>query len=300
VLGAVAPGLFVLLWSTGFVGAKYGLPYAEPFTFLFIRLSVAAALLGAAATLLGSGWPASRRAFGHAAVAGLLLHAGYLGGVFFGIDRGVPAGVAAVIVSLQPVLAAALAAALLGERVIRRQWLGLAVGLVGVSMVVSPGLLATGADPASMSLLGVAGCLAALAAGTGGTLYQKQHGDRVPLLAGTAIQYAAASGVLLAAALLTEDMVIRWTSEFMAAMAWLVIVLSLGAVLLMLTLLRHGTATRVSTLLYLVPPATAVEALLLFGETLDRVQLVGLVVAVVGVALVTIRISVEPSAEPRP
>ena len=302
-----APAVFVLLWSTGFVGAKYGLPYAPPFTFLGLRLVTAAVLLAAGALALPAARAslrATRRAqYGHAAVAGLLLHAGYLGGVFYAISVGVPAGVSAVVVSLQPVLTALLATRLLGERPALRQWLGLLLGVGGVALVVAPDLVGQGVGhgTAGIPLRGLVACVVALASTTAGTLYQKRHGDEVPLLWGTAVQYAAASVVLLALAAGTERIAIRWTPEFVGALAWLVLALSIGAVLLLLLLLRRGTASSVASLFYLVPPATAVEALLLFGERLAPLSLAGLAVAVVGVALVVVparRTAVPAPAEP--
>jgi drug/metabolite transporter (DMT)-like permease len=281
------PALFVLLWSTGFVGAKYGLPYAEPFTFLGLRLVVAAVLLAVLAVALRSARPSGRAEYGSAAVVGVLLHAGYLGGVFYGISLGVPAGVSAVVVSLQPVLVAVLATRLLGERPTPRQWLGLVLGVGGVVLVVGPGIVAGGTE-GPLSLVGLGACVVALAAGTGGTLVQKRYGDRVPLVWGTAVQYAAASALLLVIAVSTEDMTIRWTGEFVAAFVWLVVVLSLGAVLLLLLLLRRGSAAGVSSLYYLVPPAVAVEAFLLFGERLAPVSLAGIGVTALGVALVVV------------
>ncbi|WP_100499789.1 DMT family transporter [Geodermatophilus chilensis] len=282
------PALFVLLWSTGFIGAKYGLPYAEPLTFLGVRLAAAAGLLALAALALrGTGMPRPA-SYGHAAVAGVLLHAGYLGGVFVAISLGTPAGVAAVVVSLQPVLTALLARRVLGERAVLRQWLGSAIGVAGVVMVVGPGIAtATGADR-PLSVPGLLACLVALASGTAGTVYQKRHGDDTPLVWGTAVQYAAAAALLLVGAAGTEDMVIRWTGDFVLALVWLVLVLSLGAVLLLFLLLRRGTASGVSGLLYLVPPAVAVEAFLLFGETLPRLSLAGIGVTALGVALVVL------------
>lgn len=280
---AFAPVAFVLLWSTGFVGAKYGLPYADPFTFLAVRLAIASALLIALVALTRSAWPTSGSHVRHAAVVGLLLHAGYLGGVFYAISQGFPSGVAAVVVSLQPVLTAALATRVLGESLVGLQWLGLALGVGGVVLVVAPGLAS---DAGSLPAVGVLGCLVALATGTAGTLYQKRHGDRIPLLAGTAVQYAAAALALLVVAAATEDMKIRWTGEFVAALAWLVLALSLGAILLLLLMLRRGSAASVSSLFYLVPPATALEAYLLFGERLPPVSLAGVVLAAAGVALV--------------
>ena len=280
---ALAPVAFVLLWSTGFVGAKYGLPYADPFTFLAVRLAIASALLIALVALTRSAWPTSGSHVRHAAVVGLLLHAGYLGGVFYAISQGFPSGVAAVVVSLQPVLTAALATRVLGESLVGLQWLGLALGVGGVVLVVAPGLAS---DAGSLPAVGVLGCLVALATGTAGTLYQKRHGDQIPLLAGTAVQYAAAALALLVLAAATEDMTIRWTGEFLAALAWLVLALSLGAILLLLLMLRRGSAASVSSLFYLVPPATALEAYLLFGERLPPVSLAGVVLAAAGVALV--------------
>ncbi len=281
------PALFVLLWSTGFVGAKYGLPYAPPFTFLALRLAVAAVLLGALAAALRSARMPARVQYGRAAVAGLLLHAGYLGGVFYAISLGVPAGVSAVVVSLQPVLTAVLAAGVLGERPAARQWLGLALGLAGVLLVVVPGVVEAGsAEP--LPVAGLVACVVALISGTLGTVWQKRHGDGIPLVWGTTVQYAASAAVLFAVALATEDLAIQWTGEFVAAFVWLVLVLSIGAVLLLLLLLRRGTAAGVSSLYYLVPPATAVEAYFLFGETVSGLSLVGIGVTALGVALVVV------------
>jgi drug/metabolite transporter (DMT)-like permease len=277
------PALFVLLWSTGFVGAKYGLPYAPPFTFLALRLAIAAVLLALLAVVLRSPRLTSRAQYGRAAVAGSLLHAGYLGGVFYAISLGVPAGVAAVIVSLQPVLTAVLAARVLGERPSARQWLGLALGVGGVALVVGPGVVGTSA---ALPVSGLVGCLVALVAGTLGTVYQKRHGDGIPLVWGTAVQYAAATALLLVAAFATEDVSIDWTPHFVGALVWLILVLSIGAVLLLLVLLRRGTAAGVSSLYYLVPPATAVEAYFLFGERVSTLSLIGIGVTAVGVALV--------------
>ena len=293
--------LFVLLWSTGFVGAKYGLPYAEPFTFLAARLVVAALLLAVIAfAVRGAGMP-SRRQYGDAAVVGAFLHAGYLGGVFYAISIGVPAGVSAVVVSLQPVLTAVLATRVLGERLAARQWLGLLLGVTGVGLVVGPGIAASSSGSAdALPLAGLAACVVALASGTTATLYQKRHGDGIPLVWGTAVQYAAASALLLAAAATTESFRIAWTPDFVAALAWLVLVLSLGAVLLLLLLLRRGSASGVSSLLYLVPPATALEAFLLFGERLSGLSLVGVAVAALGVALVVTPPRRRTAAAPPP
>ena len=280
------PALFVLLWSTGFVGAKYGLPYADPLPFLVLRLALATTLLALLALVTRSPLPSSREQYGRASVVGVLLHAGYLGGVFTGIGLGVPAGVAAVVTSLQPVLTAVLAVRVLGERLRGAQVAGLLLGVVGVVLVLAPGLRASAGSPEALPVGGLLACLVALASGTSATLYQKRHGGDIPLLSGTAVQYAAATVVLLAAAVVTGEHSVQWTREFVLALGWLVVVLSLGAVLLLLVLLRRGSAAGVSSLLYLVPPATALEALVLFDERLAAVSVVGVGVAALGVALV--------------
>ena len=297
---AAAPVMFVLLWSTGFIGAKYGLPYAPPFTFLALRLAAAAVLLAAAAAVTGSPRLRSSAQYGRAAVVGCSLHAGYLGGVFYAIAHGVPPSVAAVLVSLQPVLTAVLATRMLGEPLMAAQWWGFAIGVGGVALVLAPGLTAAtraGSPPA----VGVLACVVALASGTGGTIYQKRHGQDIPLLWGTAAQYAAASSTMLLGAALTEDVQIRWTAQFIGALLWLVLALSLGAVLLLLMLLRRGTAAGVSSLFYLVPPATACQAYLLFGEKLPLLSIGGIAVTATGVALVLRRrtlprLAQQPSA----
>jgi drug/metabolite transporter (DMT)-like permease len=198
----------------------------------------------------------------------------------------VPAGVSAVVVSLQPVLTALLATRLLGERPAVRQWLGLVLGVAGVVLVVAPDV--AGDTAGDVPVRGLLACVVALLSTTAGTLYQKRHGDEVPLLWGTAVQYAAAAAVLLALAVATEPLTVAWTADFLLAFGWLVLGLSIGAVLLLLLLLRRGTASGVASLFYLVPPATAVEAYLLFGERLVPLSLTGLAVAVVGVALVVV------------
>ncbi|WP_448623905.1 DMT family transporter [Geodermatophilus sp. URMC 64] len=282
------PTLFVLLWSTGFVGAKYGLPDAPPFTFLALRLAIAAGLLAVLAGALRSARLATRAQYGHAAVVGALLHAGYLGGVFYGISVGVPAGVSAVVVSLQPVLTAVLAGRVLGERLAPRQWAGLVLGIAGVALVVGPGIAASSAAAGQLPAAGLLATLVALGSGTAATLYQKRHGDGIPLVWGTAVQYVAASGLLFVVAAATEPLRVHWTPRFVGALVWLVLGLSLGAVLLLLALLRRGTAAGVSSLMYLVPPAVAVEAYLVFGERLTGPSLAGVGVTALGVALVVV------------
>jgi drug/metabolite transporter (DMT)-like permease len=280
-----APWIFVLLWSTGFIGARFGLPYIEPFTFLLIRFLIATSLLALIVVALRAPWPRTRGDAGHAAVVGLLLHGGYLGGVFFAIDRGMPAGLSALIVSLQPVLTAIVAPTLLGERVGGRQWVGLGLGLVGVALVVSEKLFVPGATATITGGALIAAAIA-LVSTTAGTLYQKRYGGAIPLLSGTSIQYLAAAGLMFVLAFGFETRQVNWTPQLFFAMGWLIIVLSFGAILLLMVLIRERSAARVTSLFYLVPPATALEAYLLFGEQFGVIALVGLVVASLGVALV--------------
>jgi drug/metabolite transporter (DMT)-like permease len=282
---ASMPVLFVALWSTGFIGAKFGLPHAEPFTFLFVRFVLTLALLIPLVKLLGSGWPAGWRLKGHIAVSGLLVHGAYLGGVFYGIYLGMPAGLTALLVGLQPLLTATLAGPVLGERITITQWLGLALGLIGITLVLGSKL-----DPGATLFqgfgLGALACvLVALAGITLGTLYQKRFCTGMPLLSGTVVQYLAASALLGLGALLLEERHIEWSVTFVLTLAWLVLVLSIAAILLLMALIRRGEASRVASLFYLVPPVTALQAWWLFDERLPPAALVGMAVTIVGVVL---------------
>lgn len=272
------PALFVLLWSTGFLGAKLGLPYAEPFTFLGIRMLIASALLLALALATRAPWPANWPLVGRIALAGLLVHAGYLGGVFSAIRVGMSPGVVALLVGLQPLLTASLAGFLLGERVTVRQWQGLALGLVGVTLVVG-GKLTSG----QFSVFGLSMAALALACITFGTLYQKRHCSGMDLRSGGVIQYAATALVLLLLAAGLETMQVQWTSTFIFALLWLVLVLSVGAVGLLYELIRRGEAARVASLFYLTPPTTAVLAWWLFDERLTWSAIVGMLLVMLAV-----------------
>jgi drug/metabolite transporter (DMT)-like permease len=273
-----APATFVLLWSTGFIGARLGTPHAPPLTFLVVRYAAVVLLLVAIALATRAPWPQTWRERAHIAVAGVLVQATYLGGVFTAISLGFPAGVTALVVGLQPVLTAILAAPLLGEHLARRQWLGVAVGFAGVVLVVAGKL-----DRGSFSAVGMAAALVALLGITLGTLYQKRFTPGVDLRTGGAIQFLAALGVTLPIALATENMQIRWTGEFVFALSWLVIVLSLGAMAMLFAMLKHGEASRVASLMYLTPAVTAIIAYLLFGETLPISGFVGMAVTALGV-----------------
>lgn len=277
------PLFFVALWSTGFIGAKFGLPDAEPLTFLSLRYGAVLVLMGAVALLTRAPWPRSPRQWLHIGISGLLVHAVYLGGVFIAIGHGLPAGVAALVVGLQPVLTALGAGAFLGERVRTTQWVGLATGFAGVGLVVAHkamsvttgGALWAMLVPAVLALLGI----------TAGTLYQKRFCPTFDLRTGSVIQFVPSLAATWLLASQTETMQVHWTGAFVFALAWLVLVLSLGAVSLLNVLIRQGSAVNVASLFYLTPPTTALIAWALFGETLTGLALVGMGLAVFGVWL---------------
>lgn len=276
---AAAPLLFVLLWSTGFLGTKGAARNADPFAYLTVRFVLAAALMVALTAALRAPWPTRAQA-GRAAVTGLLLHAGYLGGVTVAIWLGLPAGVTSVLVGLQPLLTGLLSWPVLGERVSALQWAGLSLGFVGVLLVMEG--RAAGGMVSVPALLAAA---FALACTTAGTLYQRRAGAGMPLLGGTAAQYVASAAALGAITLARGGGQIHWNAEFTLSLAWLVLVLSVGAILLLMRLLRDLPAARVGSLFYLVPPLAVLEAFVVYGERLSALSLAGLGLCVVGVAL---------------
>ncbi|MFO1152937.1 MAG: DMT family transporter [Rhodospirillales bacterium] len=279
---SVVPAAFVFLWSTGFIGAKLGMPYAEPFTFLLVRFAVVVPLLAIAALATRAPWPHRADEIARIGLVGVLLHAAYLGGVFFAISRGLEPAVVALIVGLQPLATAGAARVYLGERLSRVAWIGLVLGFIGVVLVVG-GRAGTGEVPVA----GVATALVALAGITAGTLYQKRHGTRMNLFSGSAVQFIAAALALLPLALFCETGRIVWTGEFVFAVLWLAIVLSIGAISLLHLLIRRGAAAKVASLFYLTPSVTAVLAWFLFGTTLTPAAVAGFVLSAVGVALVS-------------
>jgi len=273
------PFLFVLLWSTGFIAAKYGLAYAPPLTFLLYRFVLVVVLMGIVAVATRAVWPATLKEVGHVAVSAWLVHGIYLGGVLSAIAGGMSAGMAAMLVGLQPILTVLLARGWLGERVVPRQWLGLALGLAGVWLVVRHKVELT-VD--SAGLIAIALALVGISVGT---LYQKRYCSRVDLRCGAVIQFAACALAYLPIVLLFEHAPVRWTPQFAFALGWAVVVLSVGAVSLLYWLLRHGAASNVAGLFFLVPAVTAIMAWLMFGEKLDAVAVAGMVLISVGVAL---------------
>jgi drug/metabolite transporter (DMT)-like permease len=275
-----APLLFVLLWSTGFVGAKYGLPYADPFIFLSVRVLIAALLLFALVRLMKLPINIGKSAISRSFLIGFFLHACYLGGVFYSISQGMPAGVAAVVTSLQPVLVSIFAVRILGEKLLPRQVAGLLLGLAGVFLVLGPTL------DSQIPAVAIVAIIVALIGSTSATLLQKKFGSNIPLVAGTAYQYLFSGVVLGAIAIGSGNLEIIWNLKFTAAFIWLVLVLSVGAILLLLWLLNTGSAASVSSLFYLVPPATAIEAFFLFGEKVNTQGFLGIGITALGVWLV--------------
>lgn len=283
-LARAAPAVFVLLWSTGFIGAKLGLPHAEPFTFLAVRMVLTLAILVPVALLFVKTRP-DRAAIGHSMVTGLLVHGIYLGGVFFAISRGMPAGVSALVVALQPLATAFVARLMLGEKLTRIQLAGLVAGLVGVGLVIFPKLSA-GPLP-GINAVTLASVFASVAGISMGAVYQKRFVAGLDLRLATTAQYV---GALIPLALLSfafETRRIEWTPAFTFAMAWLVLVLSIGAVGLLMLLIRMNTAAGTASLFYLVPAVTSLIAFLLFGETLGPVQLAGMAIVMGAVYLAT-------------
>ena len=279
-----APGVFVVLWASGFIGAKLGLPYAEPLTFLALRMFGVVVLLGLFMLIAGAKWPGREGAL-DSYVTGVLMHALYLGGVYISIAKGLPAALSALVVGLQPLLTSTVANRLLGERVAPRQWVGLVLGLSGVYLVVQDKATVGAATP-----LAWIAAVVGLVAITIGTVYQKRFGSGIDWRPAMFIQYAAAGILFALGATAFETRTVRWTPEFLFALGWLVFVLSFGAIWLLYFLIRRAAATRVVSLFYLTPPVTALMAWSLFGERLAPLALVGMAVCVAGVFLVNWRI----------
>ncbi len=278
---AAMPAVFVLIWSTGFVVARYGMPHAPPMTFLAWRYALSVAAFALWIAWSRPRWPRDRAQWVHLAVTGVLMHAGYLGGVWAAVKAGIPAGTVALIVGLQPLLTALWVSWSGAEhRIALRQWAGLLLGLAGLALVVGRKFGLGEVTPFNLAL-----SVLALASITAGTLYQKRHVAPCDVRTANAVQLLAAFAVTAPLALLeAEPMVLH--AELIGAMAWSVLVLTLGGSSLLYLLIQRGAATRVTSLMYLVPPCTAVLAWWLFGEALGPVVLAGIALTAVGVALV--------------
>jgi drug/metabolite transporter (DMT)-like permease len=269
----------VILWSTGFIGARYGLPYIEPLTFLAVRMGFVVTLMAAIA-VFGRARIPSRPEIAHSLAAGALVHGLYLGGVFTAIGEGVPAGISALIPGLQPILTSTIANRFMGETVTRVQWLGLALGLVGVVLVLHDREIVMAG-----SLLGWVASFLSLIGITLGTLYQKRYCGSIDWRTGNLVQYVGAGILFTIGAFAFEARDIRWSAELVFALAWLVLVLSIAAVGLMYWIIRRSAATGFASLFYLVPAVTALFAYFLFGERLDALSIFGMLMCAVGVVL---------------
>lgn len=276
------PILFVFLWSTGFIGAKYALPYIEPFYLLFIRMVFTIAVFLVLCLIFKARWPPLRLA-GHQMVAGALIHGVYLGGIFAAIKLDMPAGIAAIIVGVQPVLTALLSWQLMGERLRAMQWTGLALGLVGVIAVI---LSTRQQANVEMTPLAIGFAIMALVAISVGTLYQKRFGGGVDLLTGSFWQYVSTSVLMGLLAWGFETREVIWSTQLIMALAWLVLGLSVSAILLLMYMIREGEASKVASYFYLVPLVACVEAWLLFDEALPPIAIGAILLTVLGVYLV--------------
>ena len=284
----LAPALFVAIWSTGWVSARYGADYSDPLTFLSARFALAVVAMLIIIVASRAEWPKGRGIL-HAMMSGVLLHALYLGGVWWAIAHGVPTGISGLVAAIQPILTAFLAPMILREQIGRLQWAGIFLGFCGIALVLEPKLSAI--DPAHLrdALGPLLINMLAMVSVTFGTFYQKRFIPKSDLRTVTALQYAGAFLVVTPLAFLLEPMRMEWNIQLIAVMVWSVLALSLGAIGLLLLLIREGAVSRAAALIYLVPPSVAVEAYFAFGETMQMLQLAGLGLTVIGVALATRR-----------
>lgn len=285
----LTPLVFVLLWSSGFIVAKYAVPSADPLTFLTLRYVFAIAVLALMAFAASAPWPRGGTAITHSMMAGVLIHGGYLGGVWWAVAHGLPAGISGLITALQPLMTAVLAYHLIGERITPRQWGGVALGLLGILLVLAPKLTAVNpgrlGDVAIPIAVNVAGTLSV----TLGTFYQKRLIPTADLRSSTALQFVGALIVTLPVALATEDLRFEVNLATVLTLAWSVLMLSVAAVSLLMLMIRRGEVARTAALIYLMAPLTAIEAFILLDETLSPVQIAGIVTTAAGVWLATHR-----------
>jgi drug/metabolite transporter (DMT)-like permease len=281
-LAKIAPSLFVLLWSTGFIGSKLGAPYIEPMAFLTVRFAAVLPILFILGLFWVKSWPRDKKAIGYCIVTGMLVHGIYLGGVFWAIKQGMPAGASAIIVGLQPVLTAIFAVGMIGEVISRKHWISMAIGLSGLGLVLGPRFDLAGSG---ITLVTISVVFFSVIAISVGTVYQKRFVPNTDLLAATFWQYVGALLVTTPLSLF-ETWQITWSGELIVALAWLVLVLSIGAIMLLMLLIRQGAVSQVASLFYLVPVATAIESYFLFGETLSMIQIAGMALVVGAVLMI--------------
>ncbi len=281
----LAPAVFVLLWSTGWLAARAAMPFSEPLTFLTLRYVVAALALAAICVAMSVEWPRDRRAIGHAIFSGVPLHAMYFAGVWWSVMHGLPVAISGLVSALQPILTALLAPYLADEKIKRSQWAGVGLGFLGIAMVLSPALAALPPGklgdilfPLTINVLGMIGV-------TLGSFYSKRFVTGGDLRAVTALQNVGAAAATLPFAMATETMQITWNLQVVLTLAWVVLGMSIGAVGLLLLLIRQGAVSRAAALIYLMPPLVALQAVFILDETLSLAQMIGMGVTALGVAL---------------
>ncbi len=279
---ALIPFLFVWLWSTGFIGARFGLPYIEPFHFISIRFGIVIVLFAIMIYIAKALWVPLRE-IGLQMLVGFLLHGLYLGGVFYAISRGFPAGLSAIIVGVQPILTITVNRVFFGTLVSQKQAIGVILGFVGLLAVILGSAEIDGSD---VGTIGLTACIVALFGIAASTIIQKRYCADIPLLAGSFWQYVGAFITVLPATLLLETHWVEHTWQLYAAIIWAIVALSIVAVLLLMYMIREGEVAKVTSYFYLVPPAAVIQAWWLFGETLSLVSIFGCLVVMLGVALV--------------
>jgi len=283
----LAPLLFVLLWSTGFIAAKYSMENADPFVFLCLRFSITTFALIPIIWFTGAKLPTNLWQHRHDMLTGVLLHCCYLGFLFWPIKNGVPSGIVAIIIGVQPLLTLALAALFIGESLSARKVGGLLIGFIGITVVIIGKFGLDLGLNGGLSWVNLGMCIVSLTAIATGVFYQKKFCDQSQLLTGTMMQYVAASiATAIFALLFAESWLIDWTPTFAIALSWQVIGLSIGAVVLLMSIIKLGEAGRVSSMFYLVPPLVVIEAHFLFGETLGLISILGMGLSIFGVYLV--------------
>lgn len=285
-LETVAPALFVLIWSTGWIVAKYVSFNADPLTFLAYRFFVAIFVFAAIAFLMKAHWPSTLTGWMHGILSGVLLHGVYLGGIWWAINHGVPASISGVLAAIQPLLTAAIAYWAVKERLAGKQKLGLALGFIGLIIAIGPSLAALDAASLSASLVPMLINVVSMIAVTFGTIYQKrflQEGDLIPI---AGIQFFGGLVFILPIAMMLEPMHVDWNTQSILALIWSVLGLSLGAITLLLFLIRQGQVSRAASLIYLIPAVVGIEAWFLFGEDITLPFVIGTIIVVIGVWLV--------------
>ena len=288
------PWVFVWIWSTGFIAAKYGLPYAEPFTLLSYRFVITLFFLLILIIYKKSPWPETRLDFFHLLIAGVLIHGVYLGGVFQALKWGMPAGLGAMVIGLQPICMALVAGVLLKEEVSKKQWTGLIMGLVGLYLVLFDSLdLTEQIAFDGFPIWAVFAVIISLFAISIGTIYQKRFCSNMNLYSGAWVQYFSASILCILIVLFFENGEVSWSRTFILAMTWQVLGLSIGAILLLMTMIKKDALASVGSYFYLVAPLVAIQAWFLFEETIGLSALAGVVLISFGVAITTSKKSIR-------